>query len=172
MEVLYIMEHVSVCCNLRHKDLYDVITKTFLWNGARWGCLWRFGIIIIWYLSMFFFVCSALNSSDIKVLGVDLLPGYYDPFSGRTLTKGEVGCFLSHFFIWKEVRRHTRTNTHTLYMTVFIGMALICIALLHYRFDVIFPPLPLKHPESATNSNLVPKGNSYYNTSLQGTTCT
>uniref|UniRef100_A0A671WZ53 Cerebral endothelial cell adhesion molecule n=1 Tax=Sparus aurata TaxID=8175 RepID=A0A671WZ53_SPAAU len=46
---------------------------------------------------------NALNSSDIKVLGVDLLPGYYDPFSGRTLTKGEVGCFLSHFFIWKEM---------------------------------------------------------------------
>ncbi|XP_069465242.1 inactive glycosyltransferase 25 family member 3 [Ambystoma mexicanum] len=45
----------------------------------------------------------ALNSSDIKKLGVDLLPGYYDPFSGRTLTKGEVGCFLSHYFIWKEM---------------------------------------------------------------------
>lgn len=37
------------------------------------------------------------------MLGVDLLPGYYDPFSGRTLTKGEVGCFLSHYNIWKEV---------------------------------------------------------------------
>uniref|UniRef100_A0A7N6BHD2 Glycosyl transferase family 25 domain-containing protein n=1 Tax=Anabas testudineus TaxID=64144 RepID=A0A7N6BHD2_ANATE len=46
---------------------------------------------------------NALNSSDIKILGVDLLPGYYDPFSGRTLTKGEVGCFLSHFYIWKEI---------------------------------------------------------------------
>uniref|UniRef100_A0A8C3A291 Cerebral endothelial cell adhesion molecule n=1 Tax=Cyclopterus lumpus TaxID=8103 RepID=A0A8C3A291_CYCLU len=46
---------------------------------------------------------NALNSTDIKILGVDLLPGYYDPFSGRTLTKGEVGCFLSHYFIWKEM---------------------------------------------------------------------
>ncbi|TTY05123.1 putative inactive glycosyltransferase 25 family member 3 [Bagarius yarrelli] len=46
---------------------------------------------------------GALNSSDIKILGVDLLPGYYDPFSGRTLTKGEVGCFLSHYYIWKEM---------------------------------------------------------------------
>ncbi|KFV64072.1 putative inactive glycosyltransferase 25 family member 3, partial [Dryobates pubescens] len=46
---------------------------------------------------------STLNSSDIKVLGVDLLPGYYDPFSGRTLTKGEVGCFLSHYNIWREI---------------------------------------------------------------------
>lgn len=59
-------------------------------------------------------VCSALNSSDIKILGVDLLPGYYDPFSGRTLTKGEVGCFLSHYFIWKEVRKHTHYSSKSL----------------------------------------------------------
>ncbi|XP_077002356.1 inactive glycosyltransferase 25 family member 3 isoform X3 [Tamandua tetradactyla] len=44
-----------------------------------------------------------LNSSVIRSLGVDLLPGYQDPYSGRTLTKGEVGCFLSHYSIWKEV---------------------------------------------------------------------
>lgn len=35
---------------------------------------------------------------------MDLLPGYQDPYSGRTLTKGEVGCFLSHYSIWEEVR--------------------------------------------------------------------
>nr|XP_012627554.1 probable inactive glycosyltransferase 25 family member 3 isoform X2 [Microcebus murinus] len=44
-----------------------------------------------------------LNSSVIRSLGVDLLPGYQDPYSGRTLTKGEVGCFLSHYSIWEEV---------------------------------------------------------------------
>ncbi|MGH0119552.1 UNVERIFIED_CONTAM: hypothetical protein FKN15_006044 [Acipenser sinensis] len=54
-------------------------------------------------LSLFLCPSRALNSSDIKQLGVDLLPGYYDPFSGRTLTKGEVGCFLSHYNIWKEM---------------------------------------------------------------------
>ncbi|VCX37743.1 unnamed protein product [Gulo gulo] len=45
-----------------------------------------------------------LNSSIMRRLGVDLLPGYQDPHSGRTLTKGEVGCFLSHYSIWEEVR--------------------------------------------------------------------
>lgn len=45
-----------------------------------------------------------LNSSIMRSLGVDLLPGYQDPYSGRTLTKGEVGCFLSHYSIWEEVR--------------------------------------------------------------------
>ncbi|XP_027239905.2 inactive glycosyltransferase 25 family member 3 isoform X2 [Cricetulus griseus] len=44
-----------------------------------------------------------LNSSILKHLGVDLLPGYQDPYTGRTLTKGEVGCFLSHYSIWEEV---------------------------------------------------------------------
>ncbi|XP_043772652.1 inactive glycosyltransferase 25 family member 3 isoform X1 [Cervus elaphus] len=44
-----------------------------------------------------------LNSSVMRTLGVDLLPGYQDPYSGRTLTKGEVGCFLSHYSIWEEV---------------------------------------------------------------------
>lgn len=34
---------------------------------------------------------------------MELLPGYQDPYSGRTLTKGEVGCFLSHYSIWEEV---------------------------------------------------------------------
>nr|XP_040142330.1 inactive glycosyltransferase 25 family member 3 isoform X2 [Ictidomys tridecemlineatus] len=43
-----------------------------------------------------------LNSSILRSLGVDLLPGYQDPYSGRTLTKGEVGCFLSHYSIWEE----------------------------------------------------------------------
>lgn len=45
------------------------------------------------------------------MLGVDLLPGYYDPFSGRTLTKGEVGCFLSHYNIWKEVWGYGATGS-------------------------------------------------------------
>lgn len=58
------------------------------------------------------FVYRALNSSDIKILGVDILPGYNDPFSGRSLTKGEVGCFLSHYYIWKEVRNLKR-NKHS-----------------------------------------------------------
>lgn len=33
-----------------------------------------------------------------------MLPGYKDPYSGRVLTRGEIGCFLSHYSIWKQVR--------------------------------------------------------------------
>ncbi|KAK7930154.1 hypothetical protein WMY93_006549 [Mugilogobius chulae] len=46
---------------------------------------------------------KALNTTDIEAMGIKMLPGYKDPYHGRALTKGELGCFLSHFNIWKEI---------------------------------------------------------------------
>ncbi|KAG7277401.1 LOW QUALITY PROTEIN: hypothetical protein CRUP_033356 [Coryphaenoides rupestris] len=46
---------------------------------------------------------KALNSSQIQAMGIDMLPGYKDPYSDRVLTRGEIGCFLSHYNIWKQV---------------------------------------------------------------------
>ncbi|KAL2086344.1 hypothetical protein ACEWY4_017403 [Coilia grayii] len=46
---------------------------------------------------------KALNVSQIEELGIRMLPGYSDPYHGRPLTKGELGCFLSHYNIWKEI---------------------------------------------------------------------
>uniref|UniRef100_A0A8D0CLA7 Collagen beta(1-O)galactosyltransferase 2b n=1 Tax=Scleropages formosus TaxID=113540 RepID=A0A8D0CLA7_SCLFO len=46
---------------------------------------------------------KALNSSQIQALGIEMLPGYQDPYSGRVLTRGEIGCFLSHHYIWTQV---------------------------------------------------------------------
>ncbi|XP_077382436.1 procollagen galactosyltransferase 1 [Festucalex cinctus] len=46
---------------------------------------------------------KALNMSDVQAMGIHMLPGYSDPYHGRPLTKGELGCFLSHYNIWKEV---------------------------------------------------------------------
>ncbi|OXB84329.1 UNVERIFIED_CONTAM: hypothetical protein H355_007212 [Colinus virginianus] len=45
----------------------------------------------------------ALNTSQLKALSIDMLPGYRDPYSSRPLTRGEIGCFLSHYYIWQEV---------------------------------------------------------------------
>ena len=42
---------------------------------------------------------------------IKMLPGYKDPYHGRPLTKGELGCFLSHYNIWKEVRCLDRHQT-------------------------------------------------------------
>lgn len=46
----------------------------------------------------------ALHSSELQARGIDMLPGYKDPYSDRVLTKGEIGCFLSHHDIWEQVR--------------------------------------------------------------------
>ncbi|KAI4583712.1 hypothetical protein R6Z07F_006402 [Ovis aries] len=46
---------------------------------------------------------KAMNASQVEALGIQMLPGYRDPYHGRPLTKGELGCFLSHHNIWKEV---------------------------------------------------------------------
>ncbi|XP_032171180.1 procollagen galactosyltransferase 1 [Mustela erminea] len=49
---------------------------------------------------------KAMNTSQVEALGIQMLPGYRDPYHGRPLTKGELGCFLSHYNIWKEVVDH------------------------------------------------------------------
>uniref|UniRef100_A0A8C4DDX9 Si:ch211-13f8.2 n=1 Tax=Dicentrarchus labrax TaxID=13489 RepID=A0A8C4DDX9_DICLA len=46
---------------------------------------------------------KALNSSQLLAMGIDMLPGYKDPYSDRVLTRGEIGCFLSHYSVWKQV---------------------------------------------------------------------
>lgn len=46
---------------------------------------------------------NALNVSQIQTMGIHMLPGYSDPYHGRPITKGELGCFLSHYNIWKEI---------------------------------------------------------------------
>ncbi|KAL2101587.1 hypothetical protein ACEWY4_003348 [Coilia grayii] len=46
---------------------------------------------------------KAMNISEINEMGIHMLPGYSDPYHRRPLTKGELGCFLSHYNIWKEI---------------------------------------------------------------------
>uniref|UniRef100_A0A8B9KRD8 Collagen beta(1-O)galactosyltransferase 2 n=1 Tax=Astyanax mexicanus TaxID=7994 RepID=A0A8B9KRD8_ASTMX len=46
---------------------------------------------------------KALNSSKLQALGIEMMPDYKDPYSGRVLTRGEIGCFLSHHATWTEV---------------------------------------------------------------------
>uniref|UniRef100_T1I615 Glycosyl transferase family 25 domain-containing protein n=1 Tax=Rhodnius prolixus TaxID=13249 RepID=T1I615_RHOPR len=44
-----------------------------------------------------------LNDRTLESLGVKLMPGYKDPYHKRPMKLGEIGCFLSHYNIWKEV---------------------------------------------------------------------
>uniref|UniRef100_A0AAY4B7S0 Glycosyl transferase family 25 domain-containing protein n=1 Tax=Denticeps clupeoides TaxID=299321 RepID=A0AAY4B7S0_9TELE len=47
---------------------------------------------------------KALNTSQLQALGIEMMPGYKDPYSGRVLTRGEIGCFLSHHATWSQVQ--------------------------------------------------------------------
>uniref|UniRef100_A0A6Q2Y367 Glycosyl transferase family 25 domain-containing protein n=1 Tax=Esox lucius TaxID=8010 RepID=A0A6Q2Y367_ESOLU len=47
---------------------------------------------------------KALNTSQLQALGIEMIPGYKDPYSGRVLTRGEIGCFLSHHSTWMVER--------------------------------------------------------------------
>ncbi|KAG1973575.1 inactive glycosyltransferase 25 family [Pimephales promelas] len=46
---------------------------------------------------------KSLNTSQLQALGIEMIPEYKDPYSGRVLTRGEIGCFLSHHFTWIQV---------------------------------------------------------------------
>jgi collagen beta-1,O-galactosyltransferase len=43
-----------------------------------------------------------IDLNYIKSLGIKIIPNYKDPYSDRSMNYGEIGCFLSHYFIWKE----------------------------------------------------------------------
>ena len=85
-----------------------------LHSGGNWLCLARgfFKSLYAWISFCFIFSVyplwlllsvRALNSSQLQAMGIDMLPGYKDPYSGRVLTRGEIGCFLSHYNIWTQV---------------------------------------------------------------------
>lgn len=43
-----------------------------------------------------------LSQEYLDEIGVKYLPGYADPFQNRPMTKGEIGCFLSHYRVWEQ----------------------------------------------------------------------
>lgn len=53
---------------------------------------------------------SQLDDNYIKSLGIRSVPNYKDPYSGRGMNFGEIGCFLSHYFIWEEVFKRNKQN--------------------------------------------------------------
>ncbi|KAL7646435.1 UNVERIFIED_CONTAM: hypothetical protein RMT77_003348 [Armadillidium vulgare] len=44
-----------------------------------------------------------LNASYLERIGVKQLVNYKDPWSKRDMTYGEIGCFLSHYNIWRDM---------------------------------------------------------------------
>ncbi|XP_078472127.1 LOW QUALITY PROTEIN: procollagen galactosyltransferase 1-like [Lampetra planeri] len=47
---------------------------------------------------------STLSDEALRAMGGGCCPGYWEPYSGRRLlTRGEIGCFLSHHHVWEQV---------------------------------------------------------------------
>ncbi len=44
-----------------------------------------------------------LTDEKLKKIGIEFLDGYADPYLNRPMTLGEIGCFLSHFYIWEKM---------------------------------------------------------------------
>uniref|UniRef100_A0A665VYW1 procollagen galactosyltransferase n=1 Tax=Echeneis naucrates TaxID=173247 RepID=A0A665VYW1_ECHNA len=128
---------------------------------------------------------KAMNISEIHALGIHMLPGYSDPYHGRPLTKGELGCFLSHHKIWKEiVERQLHTSLvieDDLRFEVFFKRRLMNLISEvedeRLEWDLIYigrKRMQVDHPEKAVPNihNLVEADYSYwtlgYMISLQG----
>uniref|UniRef100_A0A8C4F8U1 procollagen galactosyltransferase n=1 Tax=Dicentrarchus labrax TaxID=13489 RepID=A0A8C4F8U1_DICLA len=128
---------------------------------------------------------KAMNISEVHTMGIHMLPGYSDPYHGRPLTKGELGCFLSHFNIWKEIverRLHTSLVIEDdLRFEVFFKRRLMnLMSELEHEgldWDLIYigrKRMQVDHPEKAVPNihNLVKADYSYwtlgYMISLQG----
>lgn len=43
-----------------------------------------------------------LTIKGLRDMGVSVMAGYTDPYHKRPMTMGEIGCFLSHYFIWMD----------------------------------------------------------------------
>lgn len=46
---------------------------------------------------------QTLTVEELQKRGIEFLPGYLDPFHQRPMKSGEIGCFLSHYEIWRRV---------------------------------------------------------------------
>lgn len=46
-----------------------------------------------------------IDEKYLSDYGISVLENYTDPYSGRNMTSGEIGCFMSHYQIWEEVMR-------------------------------------------------------------------
>lgn len=44
-----------------------------------------------------------ITDKYLEDFGVKMIPGYLDPHHRRPMKYGEIGCSLSHYFIWKDI---------------------------------------------------------------------
>jgi len=53
---------------------------------------------------------KVLADKKLKKWGVTIDTSWEDPYSTRPITKGEIGCALSHYFVWKKIAKSNYKN--------------------------------------------------------------
>ncbi|KOX78466.1 Glycosyltransferase 25 family member [Melipona quadrifasciata] len=53
---------------------------------------------------------SKLSPADLKIMQMEIMPEYVDPYHNRPMTMGEVGCFLSHYIVWNKMVENNFSN--------------------------------------------------------------
>nr|XP_039248026.1 procollagen galactosyltransferase 1-like [Styela clava] len=92
------VDHVFVINLERNRDRRLRINKSFAMHGINY--------------TLFEAVDGKLlNKSYMDSLGIKVLPGYKSPDGGADMTVGEIGCFLSHYFIWKKILKNKYEST-------------------------------------------------------------
>jgi hypothetical protein len=102
-------------------------------HGANDGILFT----LSWF-SRFLLPCiiqhfSELTEESVAAMGIKQLEEYRDPYSGRMMTFGEIGCFLSHYKIWEQVSKHVFLMLSELAPCIFK----ICFSQPHIKFLVV-----------------------------------
>ncbi|XP_063372835.1 glycosyltransferase 25 family member [Cydia amplana] len=46
-----------------------------------------------------------LDLNDLREYSATIMPNYMDPYHKRPMKAGEVGCFLSHYYVWEKVAK-------------------------------------------------------------------
>ncbi|KAM8984007.1 LOW QUALITY PROTEIN: procollagen galactosyltransferase 2-like [Ara ararauna] len=96
-QYLVSMQHIFML-NLKHrKDRWDQVLRTFSEQEIAVKIVEAVG-------------GKARNTSQLKALCIDVLLGSRDAYSSRP-TRGEIGCFLSHSYMWKEVANRELEKT-------------------------------------------------------------
>jgi len=48
-----------------------------------------------------------VDEKFIARLGIQMMPEFKEPYHGRAITRGEIGCFMSHFNTWNDVVKNS-----------------------------------------------------------------
>lgn len=107
-----------------------------------------------------------VNEEFIAAHGIKMMPEFEEPYHGRPVTYGEIGCFMSHYNIWRDVLKNYYSKVVVLeddvrfepYFRSKMEQLLAEIKTLNLEWDLIFLGRKILHGVSepwVENSNML-----------------